>query len=75
MYSQVTLEIVPKDIHHTRCLFSGYHDCFVYFQIKGSSVNYLLDQVTLAMVPNNPNWRTEAQSRIEQIRKADITIT
>lgn len=53
---------------------SGSHSCHVYIQVIGSSVNYLVDHTSLQMVPEPANWRTEANARIEQIRKANITV-
>ena len=42
--------------------------------MAGAGANYLLDHTSLQMVPNNPHWKSEAQARIEQIRKANINI-
>lgn len=39
-----------------------------------STVSYLVDDMTLAEVTVYPNWRNEAYLRIDQLRKADLTI-
>ncbi|KAL4219384.1 hypothetical protein ACF0H5_021964 [Mactra antiquata] len=56
-------------------LANGAHNCNFYIQINGPSVNYLVDNASFQLVPHNTNWKTEANARIEQIRKADISIS
>jgi len=51
----------------------GYHGCHIYIQTDAPS-EYLADQADVHLVPYDNNWRTAAQARIEQHRKADITI-
>ncbi|XP_060607339.1 anti-sigma-I factor RsgI6-like [Ruditapes philippinarum] len=53
----------------------GAHACQVVIQVKDPSVNYLVDHTSLQVVPENANWRTEANARIEELRKSDITVT
>ena len=47
----------------------------MFIQVIGVSVNYLADHASLQLVPENANWRSEADARIEQLRKSDITVT
>ncbi|XP_045202160.2 anti-sigma-I factor RsgI6-like [Mercenaria mercenaria] len=51
------------------------HSCHVYIQVFGVTVNYLVDHTSLQVVEENANWRTEANARIDQIRKSDISVT
>ena len=45
-------------------------------RIQGPDPNtdFLVDNVTLYEVPENPNWRTEADINIENHRKSDIEL-
>lgn len=53
----------------------GIHGCHMSIHVFGSSVDYLVDHASLQEVQGDPNWKTEANARIEQIRKADITVS
>jgi hypothetical protein len=35
---------------------------------------FLIDTVSVTEIPTNPNWREEADARIEKIRKGTITV-
>ena len=37
-------------------------------------VSYLLDEASLVAIPDNPNWREDANQRIDQMRKNDVTV-
>ena len=39
-----------------------------------ANTDFLVDNVTLYEVPENPNWRTEADTNIEKHRKSDIKL-
>ena len=54
--------------------FTGYHNCHIYMQVHGSGVDYVFDRAVFQLVPNNAQWKTDAQARIERLRKAPITI-
>ena len=46
----------------------------VFVQFLDEEVNYLVDTASLTVVQTNPNWEEEANQRIEEIRKQDITV-
>ena len=54
--------------------FTGYHNCHIYMQVHGSGVDYVFDRAVFQLVPNNAQWKTDAQARIEHLRKAPITV-
>ena len=59
-----------------RCLFfvmTVVVSARVYIQFEEIAVNYLVDQATFTEIIPNLNWKEEANARIEQIRKADLT--
>ena len=37
-------------------------------------IEYLIDTIRVTEIPTNPNWREEADARIEKIRKGTITV-
>ena len=39
-----------------------------------ANTDFLVDNVTLYEVPENSNWRTEADTNIEKHRKSDIKL-
>ena len=45
-----------------------------YVQFEDPPVHYLIDSASLKEIVPNPNWRQEADARIENIRKRDIHI-
>ncbi|XP_056008702.1 anti-sigma-I factor RsgI6-like [Ostrea edulis] len=45
-----------------------------YIQVHNSAVNYLQDFSSLQRIPSNPNWKSEAITRINATRKAPITV-
>ncbi|KAK6196268.1 hypothetical protein SNE40_001522 [Patella caerulea] len=47
----------------------------VYLKIADTSVNYLVDDVSVVDLPNNSNWQALADDYIEKHRKSDITIS
>ena len=46
----------------------------VYVQMDDVNIDFLLDTVSLKQVIRNPNWRAEADQRIEWLRKQDVDI-
>ncbi|OWF48073.1 uncharacterized protein LOC110453569 [Mizuhopecten yessoensis] len=55
-------QIIPADMDKTT----------IYLQITEPGVNYLVDGASFKeLIPNN-NWKSEAQTRIEHLRKADV---
>ncbi|XP_053380238.1 anti-sigma-I factor RsgI6-like [Mercenaria mercenaria] len=46
----------------------------MYIYKFGATVNYLVDDASLQVVEENANWKTEANARIEKIRKSDIDV-
>jgi len=50
------------------------HGCHVYVQVKAPAINYLVDHTSLQILPEDTDWRTEANHRINQIRKSNIHI-
>ncbi|XP_067666748.1 uncharacterized protein [Haliotis asinina] len=49
----------------------------VRLRVRGSdaAINFLVDDVSLTEVPENKNWKSEADSRIDQLRKSNVSIT
>ena len=45
----------------------------VYIQIPGANINYVIDDVTMTLIEENDAWEEEANIRINEIRKSDIT--
>ena len=37
-------------------------------------IEYLVDEATLTKVLDDPDWKTKADARIEQLRKDDVTV-
>ncbi|OWF42293.1 uncharacterized protein LOC110461311 [Mizuhopecten yessoensis] len=50
------------------------HQLYVYLQIAEPEVNYLVDAASVKVLPYDANWKSEANSRINSIRKAPITV-
>ena len=46
----------------------------VYIEFNEVEINFLIDTASLMQVLRNPNWEEEANQRIEEIRKEDVTI-
>jgi len=36
--------------------------------------DYVIDDASLDVVPDIPTWRSDAQQRIENLRKSDVTV-
>ncbi|KAL4218791.1 hypothetical protein ACF0H5_021378 [Mactra antiquata] len=53
----------------------GSHNCHFYIQLSSQSVNYLIDKASLQLVSHDANWKTKAKTRIDKIRKSNITIS
>ena len=43
-------------------------------QIPAPDVDYVIDDMVLEEVPEMTNWRDEAESRIESLRKRNLEI-
>ncbi|XP_053402967.1 anti-sigma-I factor RsgI6-like [Mercenaria mercenaria] len=52
---------------------NGYHSCHIYVQTDAHT-DYLVDSASMELVPYDSNWKSHANQRIEQYRKADINI-
>lgn len=50
------------------------HQIYIYFQIAEPEVNYLVDSASFQLLPSDANWKSEANTRIDNIRKAPITV-
>ncbi|XP_060079695.1 uncharacterized protein LOC132559101 [Ylistrum balloti] len=50
------------------------HQIYLYIQIAEPEVNYLVDSASFKLLPYDANWKSEANARINNIRKAPITI-
>ncbi|XP_033754378.1 LOW QUALITY PROTEIN: endo-1,4-beta-xylanase 1-like [Pecten maximus] len=50
------------------------HQVYIYLQIAEPEVNYLVDSASFKLLPSDSNWKTEANARINNIRKAPITV-
>ena len=44
-------------------------------EIPDHDVDYLIDSASLIRMPNDVNWRTTANSEIDRLRKATLTLT
>ncbi|KAL4233814.1 hypothetical protein ACF0H5_008492 [Mactra antiquata] len=55
--------------------YRTFHSVNVYIQGPDPGIEFLVDDMELTEITENPNWRTEALQRIEQIRKGDVTIS
>lgn len=55
-------------------LFTEIQNARFYIQFSDVEVNYLIDSASLTEIVPNTNWKEEADNRIEQIRKSDLTI-
>ena len=72
----------PKFLTDSNCvsffaLFSDYSGFRVYIQVNEDGenpVSYLVDEASLIEVPDNPNWREDANKRIDQLGKNDVTV-
>ena len=51
----------------------GYSSVKVYLQIAEANINYLIDDVTMILIEENDGWEHEANVRINEIRKSDVT--
>jgi len=45
----------------------------VYVQTD-SPAEYMVDEAKVVLIPDDADWKTKAQQRIEQNRKADINV-
>lgn len=53
---------------------SGVSSVSIYPEIENVNVNYLLDDMSLQRLPTNNNWKTEANQRIESLRKGQLIV-
>ncbi|XP_052790638.1 anti-sigma-I factor RsgI6-like [Mya arenaria] len=53
---------------------SGVHSCSVTIRVSDIHSTYLVDDASLTSVDDIPLWRTEANDRIESLRKSNFTI-
>ena len=54
--------------------FSEFSRTRVFIQINDAYVDYFVDTASLVELPDRPEWRAEAEERIENIRKNDVTL-
>ena len=45
----------------------------MHVQVDNAAVDFLVDHLSLRMLANDPQWKTKANERIENIRKANVT--
>ena len=55
-------------------LFAVFTRAHFFVQFSRKEVNYLMDSASLKEIIPNANWKQEANTRIENIRKRDIRI-
>lgn len=53
----------------------SWHSIRLYIQGPDPQIDFLVDDMSLREIPDDPNWNTSAQQRIEQIRKTDFNIS
>ncbi|XP_064603715.1 uncharacterized protein LOC135469112 [Liolophura sinensis] len=51
---------------------TGLKSARLYLQGPNSGIDFIVDDLSLKEIPEVANWRTEADKRIEKIRKSDI---
>ncbi|XP_033749066.1 anti-sigma-I factor RsgI6-like [Pecten maximus] len=52
----------------------GLNRITIYVQVDNKDVNYLIDSMSLKELPTDSDWKSEANARIETIRKSDINV-
>ena len=62
-----------SSIPFSHLFLSGYQDCHVYVQTD-SPAEYMVDEAKVVLIPDDADWKSKAQQRIEQNRKADIKV-
>jgi len=50
------------------------HGCQVTVTVTDVHTEYVVDDASLEVVSDIPTWRSDAQQRIENIRKSDVTV-
>lgn len=55
-------------------IITGVQDCLLYIQTPYPA-DYLADNASVVLIPDDSEWKTKALQRIEDIRKAYINIT
>ena len=69
--------VVVRDFHKLlpfTCIVSETSQIRLYVQASDADVDYLVDTASLTAFSLSPTWKDEANQRIEDIRKNDITI-
>ena len=56
-----------------KILIPAYESVKVYIQIPEATINYLIDDVTMNRIEENDAWEEEANIRINEIRKSDVS--
>ena len=54
-------------------MIPAYESVKVYIQIPEATINYLIDDVTMNRIEENDAWEEEANIRINEIRKSDVS--
>ena len=54
--------------------FTAWHQVRVYIQGPDPGIDFLVDDISLREIPENPYWRQEANQRIENFRKSNFTL-
>ncbi len=52
---------------------AGYSSVRVYIQIEEPTVNYVVDEFSMVQIVESDTWVDEANERIDQLRKSDVT--
>jgi hypothetical protein len=53
--------------------FKGATTAGIYVQVPDAGVNFLIDTASAQELPHNPHWMSDANKRINSIRKAPVT--
>lgn len=63
-----------SDIFLDVCPFIAWYKLHIYIQGPDPGIEFLVDDFSLQEIPENTNWKTEANQRIENIRKTNFSL-
>lgn len=71
--------ITPKSQQYKTNLFfvlltDTYRVTVIPVATESNEIEYLVDSVSLTEIPTNPQWREEADARIDTLRKGNIRV-
>ena len=55
-------------------LYLAWYKLRIYIQGPDPGIEFLVDDLSLKEIPENLNWKTEANQRIDNIRKSNFTL-